>query len=69
MIQMFSKILLSKSRVCDENIPLIVTGDFNGRTGEVDDKYDESHVTESDIRPATSIALPMRKNCDKLYSH
>ena len=64
----FENLAIEITKVCDENTPLIVTGDFNRRTGEVDDKYDESHVTESDIRPTTSIALPMRKNCDSVLN-
>ena len=64
----FKNLAVEITSVCDENTPLIVTGDFNGRTGEVDDKYDESHETESDIRPTTSIALPMRKNCDSVLN-
>ena len=62
MIQMLLKILAVEiTKVCEESTPLIATGDFNGRSGEVDDKYNESRLT-------ISIALPMRRNCDNVLN-
>ena len=60
----FENLALGITKFCDETTPLIITGDFNGRTGVVDDKYLESHLTDFEIRLANSIDLPLRKNCD-----
>ena len=60
----FDRLSVEITKVCDENTPLIITGDLNGRTGVVDDKYEENYSTDFEIRPATSIPLPLRKNCD-----
>ena len=43
---------------------MVITGDLNGSTGVVDDKYEENYSTDFEIRPPTSIPLPLRKNCD-----
>ena len=64
----FENLALGITKMCDENTPLIITEDFNGRTGEIDDKYVESHLTDFEIRPASSIPLPLRKNCDSVIN-
>ena len=56
------------AKVCDGNTPLIITGDSNGRTGEQEDNYEESHFAPFEIRPVSSIPLPLRRNCDSVLN-
>ena len=47
--------------------PILFMGDFNGRTGTLDDVYRESHQIENTISvPSTTTNLPKRRNCDEL---
>ena len=57
----FENLVVEISKVCDEDTPLFITGNFNGRTGELDDKYEESYLAPFEI---SSIPLPPRKSCD-----
>ena len=54
------------------NIPILFTGDFNGRTGIEDDTYqDDGKMDQCPVPiPNTFVNLPSRKNCDSvLNSH
>ena len=37
----FENLAIEITKNCDDTTPLIITGDFNGRTGEIDDNYEE----------------------------
>ena len=65
----FDNLAMEISKICDENTPLILTGDFNGRTGEVDDTFEESQDIELIIKPQPPYSsLPHRKNCDNVIN-
>ena len=52
--------------------PILITGDFNGRTAELDDMFREDENPSQEVIPIpnTFVNLPKRRNCDKvLNSH
>ena len=45
--------------------PILLTGDFNGRTGTLDDVFVDGNFTENPITHSNSFPeLPQRRNCD-----
>ena len=58
---------------CGENTPVLFTGDFNGRTGEVDDIFrgvggQDMGIEQQIPTPNTFVDLPKRRNCDILVN-
>ena len=50
-----------------EETPILIIGDFNGRTGDLDDNYSASeHVSPSIPSPNPFVELPRRNNCDSV---
>ena len=50
---------------CNEKTPILLTGDFNGRTGTLNDVYVDGNFTEHPItHPSSFPELPLRRNCD-----
>ena len=64
--ELYSDIL----RYSGENIPILFTGDLNGRTGVVDDIYRDDGKTDHNPIPIpnTFVNLPIRKNCDNIVN-
>ena len=49
----------------NENTPILLTGDFNGRTGTLDDIFADENFMELPIPPPNTFPnLPLRRNCD-----
>ena len=62
----FENLACEISKLCDENTPMIITGDLNGRTGVLNDYYEDHQLgNHHDMESVSSIPLPLRKNCDK----
>ena len=58
------------SYFCNEDTPMIITGDLNSRTGNGDDQLCDPQIDMvSPIETEnSSIALPNRKNCDPVVN-
>ena len=66
--ELYSDILTFSSK----NTPILITGDLNGHTGELDDAFrEDGDMTEQFITiPSTFVNLPKRRNCDNtINSH
>ena len=53
-----------------DNKPVLITGDFNGRTSDIDDTFREVGNLHQETIPIqnTFVDLPKRRNCDKILN-
>ena len=50
-----------------ENTPILLMGDFNGRVGNLDDRYtDIAPLDQNVLTPKLDFDIPIRRNCDTL---
>ena len=68
----FEELYADILRFIGEDIPILFTGDFNGRTGYKDDSFIENgqgRTSENSIPiPNTFVNLPKRRNCDSIIN-